>query len=778
MSILDHTTPADTAQSTTLATGRGFNTVAVHAGQDPDPLTGAVVPPIYQTSTFVQDGINVLRGGHEYSRGSNPTRNGFETQLAALEHGVQAFAFASGLAAEDALLRSVLRPGDHIVLGGDGYGGTNRLINSVLGGWGVQNTAVDITDPAAVADAVRPGSTAVLWVETPSNPLLGIADLAAWAEIAHRAGALLVVDNTFASPYLQQPLDLGADAVVHSTTKYIGGHSDVLGGAVVVADREFRGQPLAEAVGYQQFAAGAVAGPQDTYLAARGLKTLGLRMDRHCANAAELAGWLQGHPQIAQVYYPGLPDHPGHELAARQMDGYGGIVSVRLAGGEAAARAFAQSTELFALSVSLGGVESLICYCSEMTHASVRGTALAVPTDLVRLSVGVEDVADLRADIEAALDCVQRLESTSFNQPAYQKSAHAAPGRAGHEQQRRALETKANDLEFAISTTRFDEEYSPSSSSRGTTNFANLARGENRQQNLRNTLTMIDRRVNDLAHWDNPGRDRYAVEIEIVSVDLHFAAEADDAVFPVIEMLDVQILDTLSNVRIDGIVGNNFSSYVRDYDFSVVLPEHHARESRLSVPADFGDLHGKLFKHFLDSTAYQERFAQPPVICISVSSTKTYRRLENRHPILGVEYRQDESSLTDRYFEKMGLRVRYFMPRGAVAPLAFYHRGDLLNDHSSLSLIGLISTMETFQKIYRPEIYNAHSTAGRTYRPNLENRDYSLTPITYDREERNQLARTQGKFTQEHLVKPHWTVLEQWAATASPLARRDTENHR
>ncbi|RUQ44346.1 cystathionine gamma-synthase [Micrococcus sp. HSID17228] len=349
MTAVHHTT-----RSVSRPAVRGFTTTAVHAGQEPDPLTGAVVPPIYQTSTFVQDGINVLRAGHEYSRGSNPTRNGFETQLAALEHGDRAFAFASGLAAEDALLRAVLRPGDHIVLGGDGYGGTHRLITTVLEPWGVSNTPVDITDPTAVAAAVRPGRTALLWVETPSNPLLGIADLAAWAQIAHDAGALLVVDNTFASPYLQRPLDLGADVVVHSTTKYIGGHSDVLGGAVVVADREFRGRALAEAVAYQQFAAGAVAGPQDSYLAARGLKTLGLRMDRHGANAAALAGWLQGRPEVAQVFYPGLPDHPGHALAARQMDGFGGIVSIRLGGGEAAARAFAEATELFALSVGAG----------------------------------------------------------------------------------------------------------------------------------------------------------------------------------------------------------------------------------------------------------------------------------------------------------------------------------------------------------------------------------------------------------------------------------------
>ncbi|MFB9072249.1 DUF1852 domain-containing protein [Citricoccus parietis] len=325
--------------------------------------------------------------------------------------------------------------------------------------------------------------------------------------------------------------------------------------------------------------------------------------------------------------------------------------------------------------------------------------------------------------------------------------------------------TRTNEFAFDISTTRFDEEYSPSSTSRGTTNFANLARGENRQQNLRNTLSMIDHRFNDLAHWDNPSRDRYAVEIEIVSVDLRFAANGEDAVIPLIEILDVRILDTLSNVRIDGIVGNNFSSYIRDYDFSVLLPEHNANASRSSIPSDFGELHGKLFKHFLDSDVYQERFSQPPVICISVSSTKTYRRLENQHPILGAEYRQDELSLTDRYFEKMGLQVRYFMPRGAVAPLAFYFRGDLLNDYSSLALIGLVSTMEAFQKIYRPEIYNANSAAGQIYRPSLENRDYSVTQIAYDREERSQLALTQGKFMEEHFVKPHQSVLEQWAAT-------------
>ena len=294
-----------------------------------------------------------------------------------------------------AVTRTLLDAGAHVIASEDLYGGSFRLFDKVRRRTaGLEFSFVDMSDVAAIEAAITP-RTRLIWVETPTNPLLGIADLAAWAQIAHDAGALLVVDNTFASPYLQRPLDLGADVVVHSTTKYIGGHSDVLGGAVVVADREFRGRALAEAVAYQQFAAGAVAGPQDSYLAARGLKTLGLRMDRHGANAAALAGWLQGRPEVAQVFYPGLPDHPGHALAARQMDGFGGIVSVRLAGGEAAARAFAEATELFALSVSLGGVESLLCYSSEMTHASVAGTELAVPDDLLRLSVGIEDAEDL-----------------------------------------------------------------------------------------------------------------------------------------------------------------------------------------------------------------------------------------------------------------------------------------------------------------------------------------------------------------------------------------------
>ena len=379
----------------------GFNTLAVHAGQEKDPHTGAVIPPIYQTSTFIQDGINVLRAGHEYSRGSNPTRNGFETQLTALEGGAAGFSFASGIAAEDALLRALLAPGDHIVLGADGYGGTNRLITRLHHKWGITASAVDITNLDAVRAALRP-NTALLWVETPSNPLLGIADVAGWASLAREAGALLVVDNTFATPYLQRPLDFGAHAVVHSTTKYIGGHSDVLGGAVIVAEHEHRGQSLGQAVAFQQFAGGAVSGPQDSYLAARGLKTLGLRMERHCATASTLAGWLEDRPDVARVYYPGLPGHPGHELAARQQRDFGGILSLQLAD-EAAARAFAESMEYFQLSVSLGGVESLVCYPREMTHASLIGTPLEIPANLVRLSVGIEEADDLLGDLERGL---------------------------------------------------------------------------------------------------------------------------------------------------------------------------------------------------------------------------------------------------------------------------------------------------------------------------------------------------------------------------------------
>jgi len=322
----------------------------------------------------------------------------------------------------------------------------------------------------------------------------------------------------------------------------------------------------------------------------------------------------------------------------------------------------------------------------------------------------------------------------------------------------------ANEFTFSITTTRFDENYAPSNSSRATTNFANLARGEHRQQNLRNALTMIDRRFNDLAHWDNPSGDRYTLELDIVSVELQFSAEGEDQRFPLLEILDIQIVDRHTGERHHGIVGNNFSSYVRDFDFSVLLPAVNKDAVKYTVPDDFGTLHGLLFQHFLDSAAYQERFPMPPVICISVSTSKTYRRTENQHPILGVEYQQDDFSLTDQYFGRMGLQVRYFMPTGSVAPLAFYFRGDLLSDYSNLQLIGTISTMETFQKIYRPEIYNANSAAASIYRPSLDQQDYSQTKVAYDRVERNELAITQGKYTEEHFVKPHGDVLKHWAA--------------
>ena len=377
----------------------GFSTRAIHSGQDFDPTTGAVVPPIYQSSTFVQDGIGGFRGGYEYARSANPTRDSLQTLLAALEGGSHAFSFASGLAAEDALLRSVLRPGSRIVMGNDVYGGTHRLVNRLHVPWGVVLETVEMTDLDAVRAAVRPGETAVLWVETPSNPLMKISDVTALAEIGHAAGALVVVDNTFASPYLQQPLSLGADAVVHSTTKYIGGHSDVVGGAVVVDD-----EALADKIGFLQFGAGAVSAPMEAWLTVRGIKTLGVRVDRHSSNAATIADALEGHAAVDRVYYPGLASHPGHDIAARQMRAFGGMISVSLAAGPSVARRFAESTELFQLAESLGGVESLIGYPTEMTHASVRGTELEVPETVVRLSVGIEDVDDLLADVLQALD--------------------------------------------------------------------------------------------------------------------------------------------------------------------------------------------------------------------------------------------------------------------------------------------------------------------------------------------------------------------------------------
>jgi cystathionine gamma-synthase len=375
----------------------GFNTLAIHAGQEPDPLTGSVAVPIYQTSTYKQDGVGGLRGGYEYSRSANPTRTALEVALAAVEGGTHGFAFASGLAAEDTLLRAACRPGDHVILPGDAYGGTFRLIARVLTNWGIEYTPVPLGDLDAVRAALRP-ATRVIWCETPTNPLLGIADIAALAEIAHVANARLVVDNTFASPYLQQPLALGADAVVHSTTKYLGGHSDVVGGALVVNDAE-----LAEQVGFHQNAMGAIAGPFDAWLVLRGLKTLGVRMDRHCANAQRVVQFLQEHPAVQDVLYPGLPAHPGHDLAARQMRDFGGMVSFTLRGGEEAAVKVCGLVEVFTLGESLGGVESLIEHPARMTHASVAGSPLEVPADLVRLSVGIEDADDLVADLAQAL---------------------------------------------------------------------------------------------------------------------------------------------------------------------------------------------------------------------------------------------------------------------------------------------------------------------------------------------------------------------------------------
>ncbi|NKZ06389.1 cystathionine gamma-synthase [Actinomadura latina] len=374
----------------------GFETLAIHAGQEPDPTTGAVVPPIYQVSTYKQDGIGGLRGGYEYSRSANPTRTALEVCLAEIESGTRGLAFASGLAAEDALLRTVCRPGDHVIIPNDAYGGTYRLFAKVAEPWGVTFDPVPLGDIAAVRAAVRP-DTKIIWVETPTNPLLGIADIAALAAVAHDAGALLAVDNTFASPYLQRPLELGADAVVHSTTKYIGGHSDVVGGALIVSDAD-----LGERLAFHQNAMGAVAGPFDAWLTLRGIKTLGVRMDRHCANAERIVEMLERHPAVRQVLYPGLPGHPGHDVAAKQMRAFGGMVSFRLESEEAAI-AVCERTKLFTLGESLGGVESLIEHPGRMTHASAAGSPLEVPSDLVRLSVGIEDATDLRRDLEQAL---------------------------------------------------------------------------------------------------------------------------------------------------------------------------------------------------------------------------------------------------------------------------------------------------------------------------------------------------------------------------------------
>lgn len=375
----------------------GLATKAIHAGYRPDPATGAVNAPIYASSTFAQDGVGGLRGGFEYARTGNPTRAALEASLAAVEEGAFARAFASGMAATDCALRAMLRPGDHVVIPNDAYGGTFRLIDKVFTKWNVEYTPVALSDLDAVAAAIT-ARTRLIWVETPTNPLLTIADIAGIAELGKQHSAKVLVDNTFASPALQQPLTLGADVALHSTTKYIGGHSDVVGGALITNDPE-----LDDAFAFLQNGAGAVPGPFDAYLTMRGLKTLVLRMERHSENACAVAEFLVGQPAVSAVLYPGLPGHPGHEIAARQMRGFGGMVSVRMRGGRRAAEQLCARTEVFILAESLGGVESLIELPSAMTHASTAGSQLEVPDDLVRLSVGIEDVTDLLADLEQAL---------------------------------------------------------------------------------------------------------------------------------------------------------------------------------------------------------------------------------------------------------------------------------------------------------------------------------------------------------------------------------------
>jgi cystathionine gamma-synthase len=377
----------------------GFETRAIHAGYEPDPTTGAVIPPIHPTTTYKQDGVGGLRGGYEYSRSANPTRTALEDNIASLEQGERGFAFASGLAAEHTLVKALCGPGDHVVIPDDAYGGTYRLFAKVEERWGLRYSAAPVSDIDAVRAAVRPDDTKLVWVETPTNPLLSIGDIEAIAGVAHEAGALLVVDNTFASPYLQQPLVRGADVVVHSTTKYCGGHSDVVGGALVVKDLE-----VAEQLTFHQNAIGAVAGPFDAWLTLRGLRTLAVRMERHCDNAERVVDFLTGHQAVSQVYYPGLSDHPGHQVAARQMKRYGGIVSFRVNGGEQAALDACGRAEVFTLAESLGGIESLIEHPGRMTHASVAGTELEVPADLIRLSVGLETADDLLADLDRALN--------------------------------------------------------------------------------------------------------------------------------------------------------------------------------------------------------------------------------------------------------------------------------------------------------------------------------------------------------------------------------------
>ena len=377
---------------------QGFATRAIHAGYEPDPLTGAVNVPIYASSTFAQDGVGGLRGGFEYARTGNPTRQALEANAASIEGGTYGRAFASGMAATDAMLRAALRPGDHLVIPDDAYGGTFRLIDKVFTHWGIEYTPAPVTDVDAIRAAIRP-ETKLVWLETPTNPLLNVGDIAAVAEVAHAAGAKLVVDNTFASPYLQQPLSLGADVVLHSSTKYLGGHSDVVGGLLVTED-----EALDEAIAFLQNGSGGVPGPFDAFLTMRGIKTLGVRMDKHCDNAEAVVDMLTSRPEVSSVLYPGLAEHPGHEVAARQMTRFGGMISVRMAGGRAAAEQVCARAEVFTLAESLGGIESLIEHPGAMTHASTAGSMLEVPDDLVRLSVGIEDASDLVADLEQAID--------------------------------------------------------------------------------------------------------------------------------------------------------------------------------------------------------------------------------------------------------------------------------------------------------------------------------------------------------------------------------------
>ncbi len=376
----------------------GFATRAIHAGQDPDPFTGSIAVPIYQTSTYAQDVVGETRGGYDYSRAGNPTRTALEQALASLEGASHGYAFASGMAASDTLIRAMLRPGDHVIIPDDAYGGTFRLIDKICVPWGISYTATALSDLDGVRDALRT-ETKLIWCETPTNPLLGIADIAGLADIAGVCGAKLLVDNTFASPYLQQPIDLGADVVLHSTTKYIGGHSDIIGGALITDE-----DGLGEAFAFHAKSMGAIAGPFDAWLTLRGVKTLAVRMDRHCDNAEAVVDLLLAHPRVGRVYYPGLPSHPGHQVATGQMLRFGGMVSFTVAGGREEAVKVCQRTRLFILGESLGGVESLIEHPGLMTHASVAGSQLEVRDDLIRLSVGIEDVDDLLADLRDALD--------------------------------------------------------------------------------------------------------------------------------------------------------------------------------------------------------------------------------------------------------------------------------------------------------------------------------------------------------------------------------------